>query len=217
VRDLKQIFVFWRKISMTKKSFIKFLGLLLVVGLLFAAAPVGQAQAAILDVCPSGCTYSTIQAAINAASAGDTVSVAAGTYVENVVVNKAITLQGAGYADTIVVATDGNATPLTFNTSGATVSGFHITHNYTQAELDAWSFNNSGVVFYQNTTGNTLSNCKVTKSRNGIYINNARSNVLQGNIIENNRTGLNLTNYIDGTQILNNTIQGNWTLGLVYY
>lgn len=31
---------------MTKKSYVKFLGLLLVVGLLFAAAPVGQAQAA---------------------------------------------------------------------------------------------------------------------------------------------------------------------------
>jgi len=43
VRDLKQTFVFWRKISMTKKSYVKFLGLLLVVGLLFAAAPVGQA------------------------------------------------------------------------------------------------------------------------------------------------------------------------------
>ena len=204
---------------MTKHKILKIFGLLLVAGLLFALTPTQQAQAQTLCVNPGGTDgcYASIQAAINAADAGDTVSVAAGTYLENVVVNKAITLQGAGYADTIVVATDGNATPLTFNTSGATVSGFHFTHDYTQAELDAWSFNNSGVVFYQNTTGNTLSNCKVTKSRNGIYINNARSNVLQGNIIENNRTGLNLTNYIDGTQILNNTIQGNWTLGLVYY
>jgi len=51
---------------MTKKSFIKFLGLLLVVGLLFAVAPTGKAQAGTLDVCPT-CTYTTIQAAINGA------------------------------------------------------------------------------------------------------------------------------------------------------
>ena len=39
--------------------------------------------------------YSTIQAAINAASNGDTIIVAAGSYKENVVINKSLILQGA--------------------------------------------------------------------------------------------------------------------------
>ena len=40
--------------------------------------------------------YATIQAAITAASAGDTIMIAAGTYNENLVVDKGVTLLGLG-------------------------------------------------------------------------------------------------------------------------
>jgi len=42
-----------------------------VVAGLIALAGAGQASAATLTVCPSGCTFSTIQAAIDAAGSGD--------------------------------------------------------------------------------------------------------------------------------------------------
>jgi len=159
----------------------------------------------------------SIQAAINAAYAGDIIEVAAGTYVENLTVNKKITLTGAGMDLTTVVGTNGNATNFTFATDGATVQGFHFTHVYTEAELTAWNFNNNGVTFNQGATGNTLKDSKVTLGRNGIYLNNTTGNILQGNLVENNRTGINLTNTVDGTKLLNNTIKDNWTLGIVYY
>jgi len=46
----------------------------------------------------------TIQAAVNKASAGDTIYVAAGTYQEQVVINKNLTLQGAGATSTTIKA-----------------------------------------------------------------------------------------------------------------
>jgi len=61
-------------------------------GLVFA----GPALAAKTTVCASGCAFSSIQAAITAASSGATITIASGTYVENVVVTKPLTLRGAG-------------------------------------------------------------------------------------------------------------------------
>lgn len=66
---------------------------LALAGFASAAAPRPQA---VCDVCPSGCAYSSIQAAVDAAQGGDTVRVAAGAYVEILTVNKAISILG-GY------------------------------------------------------------------------------------------------------------------------
>jgi hypothetical protein len=47
-------------------------------------------------VCNSGCFFNSIQAAINAASSGATITIGAGNYYENLVVNKPLILKGAG-------------------------------------------------------------------------------------------------------------------------
>jgi len=63
--------------------------------------------------------YPTIQAAVDAASDGDTIIVKAGTYIENVNVNKSLTIESENGAEvTIVQATNLND------------HVFHVTANY---------------------------------------------------------------------------------------
>lgn len=73
----------------------------LVAGVgVFVATP---ASAATLDVCPTGCTYSSIKTAVTAANSGDTINVAAGTYSESLItITKPVTINGAGEGATNV-------------------------------------------------------------------------------------------------------------------
>src|SRR4051812_2140350 len=65
----------------------------------------GGAAAAATTVCAKGCAFTGIQAAINAASPGDTITVAAGKYYENVTVDRPLTLQGSGDGTVVYPAT----------------------------------------------------------------------------------------------------------------
>lgn len=76
--------------------------LMIAFAVVVAVAPAGAVQAQVIRyVNPDGTCggsfpcYTTIQAAVNAASAGDTIIVAAATYNEKVIVCKSLTLKGA--------------------------------------------------------------------------------------------------------------------------
>jgi hypothetical protein len=97
-------------------------------GLALAAEP---AQAASLCVGSGGGCYPTIQAAVDAAHAGDTITIGAGTFAGGVTITKSVRLQGAGGAATIIRGGDhvltigayGAASEPTVSISGVTVTG----------------------------------------------------------------------------------------------
>ena len=101
------------------------------IALVFASA----SPAATLQVCPSGCQYSQIAAAVAASQSGDTVAVAAGTYQGGFTIGVSLTLTGAGANQTII---KGGGPVVTIGAAGSTklnvsITGVTITGGVTQS------------------------------------------------------------------------------------
>lgn len=83
-------------------------------------------------VCASGCDFTAIQPAINAANEGDTIEVEAGNYEENLTINKPLTLIGANedndcdsrVVESVIAPTSG--APVTITSDDVSINGFEI-------------------------------------------------------------------------------------------
>jgi hypothetical protein len=163
--------------------------------------------------------YASIQGAIDAAAtvAGDTVTVDAGTFLEDVTVSKDVTLQGAGAGSSIISGPigGGNST-VRLTASGSTVDGFTITREG-NADWTNGSLNLSGVAIQgQATTGVTISNNLITGNRTAIDINHSNGNTVSNNVITANHTGLVFRNQTDNTTVTENEIVANRTVGILF-
>ncbi len=208
----------------------RLLAILLVMGLLFAVLPMGAVKAQALDVCAEGCSYTTIQAAVDAAANGDTITVGPGTYVEQVVITKNLSLIGVG-APTIQ-AYDNMPVCFTRADSGVAYRSI-VCAKDADVNFDGFTIDgagkggtNSGFMgIVYNNAGGTIKNNTVTRVRytpfNGVqnligvyaYNNTASGKVInlldntitdyQKNAITLNGTSVDLTVNVDG-----NTING---------
>lgn len=155
-------------------------------------------QATILTVCPSGCQFSGIQNAIEAAQEGDVIQIGAGTYQENIVVDKSITLSGTSPEEVLLRAAERDK-PAVFikSTQGVTLSGMSISG----AKID---------VQVENASANIL-NDEVVVGEIGIEVMSFGSaeTLIQGNKIISHHRGLGIMLLgWSPCRIHNNLIQG---------
>lgn len=163
----------------------------MILGLCFSASE--PASAATLTVCAGGgATYTTIGAAVSAASSGDTIQVCAGTYSESVTVNKTLTLMGpkagidardpsrTGLSSTEAVVTGPSGkTPFYITANGVTIDGFTI-----EGGTNANQFG-TNVLLGAGTSDETLQNNIIQNGISGVLLGSQQS-TLSHNLIQNN-------------------------------
>jgi len=151
-----------------------------------------------------------IQPAIDAASAGDTILIPSGTYIEDVNADKALTLQGVdtGGGIPVIRATSTSSKAITLSASGCTLEGLEITGG-------------KYGIYIKNTGNHRIRNCNVhtdnigSGTSSGIYIYRSSNNVVSDNTIHNNDRGLYLSSSsTKGNVIRDNDIHGNNRYGI---
>lgn len=179
----------------------------------------------------NGC-YKTIQAAVNGASSNDVINVAAGTYKEDVVIGKPLSLLGAGAAVSIIDATnlangillDGLNNP---GLNDVTVAGFSVKNalyegvillNTTDATIrDNHILNNDkvGPVFGSGPACNGQPAYETDESGDcggGLHLIGAVRSVVSGNLIRGNADGILLSDETGESRnnlIMRNTVTDN--------
>ena len=152
--------------------------------------------------------FAKIQDGIDAVAEGGTVSVATGTYSENVTVNKQLTLIGDvdQPSNVVVDAGDIGDHAITLTEDGCVLQGFKVQHGEHGIYLDNSDNNtltsniaNSNAehgIYLDKSNNNTLtSNMAKSNAEYGIYLDNSNNNTLTSNIANlNTKDGI----YLDG-------------------
>jgi parallel beta-helix repeat protein len=173
-------------LSVSREIFLGIVVSLLMLGMLCTVLPV-DATPSVIHVYPG----KSIQAAVDAAEAGDKIIVHAGTYYEQVVVDKTLTLQGLGAVIDLTGISFGigmNAAILV-EASGVTVSGFTIRNvpgGWLPPDAPPDSFPGSFAILMASSisgglTGGLIENNQITTDYIGIGVAGASNVEVQKN------------------------------------
>jgi len=137
--------------------------------------------------------FKTIGEGVTAASAGDTIIVAAGTYDETLAIEKSLTLQGESKENTTIDGR-GNSPCIRVEASNVVINGFTIKNNKAAGEA---------IRFYYGCTTCTIENCNITTSAStgyGVHIYGSNNITIQNNNISGGTYGViadqGVSNYI---------------------
>ena len=207
----------------------------LAVLLLACADTAAGATLVVDDDGGAGVDYTTIQAAVDAASAGDTIEVRSGTYHENVDVNKPLTLRGEG-ADVVTVRA-ASVNPQSIhdhvfevtvdyvNISGFTAEGGGVFYGVRMAGVCLFGadfcdvFNNNvsnnadGISLYDSNNNALTNNTASNNVGFGIHLDHSGNNTIAKNTVSNTGCGVSLY-YSSNNMITNNNASLNYGSGI---
>ena len=146
----------------------------------------------------------SIQAAIDAAGRFDVIIIRNGTYVENIMINKPLTIRSEhGGGSTTIEAKD-PAAPVVWvlETGGVFVNGITVTGSI-----------HSGL-FLKKTRDSVLSDNVAVENGTGILLQYSDGNTISGNLASDNITGLNLE-FSDENTVKENKIDSNRDKGII--
>ncbi|MCK5291759.1 MAG: right-handed parallel beta-helix repeat-containing protein [Thermoplasmata archaeon] len=157
------------------------------------------AQATTLYVGGGGpSNYTTIQAAINASSAGDTIYVYSGIYLEHVLINRTLSMVGED-RNTTIIDGGGSGNVVKVTADWVNVTGFSVRGSGTDV-----SYAGIKLASVHNCS---ISNNEVFDNFNGIILSGSSSNAITNNTLSNNT----LAFYIQIST--NSTLIGNQMVG----
>ncbi len=150
--------------------------------------------------------YGSIQEAIDNASEGDTVYVESGVYIENLVINKLISLVGKNKDTTIIYCNDNIHPTILVSKNGVNITGFTIQNNVPSPSNTRGGL--AAVHLLHVSYCNIYQNIMVT-SGYGVWLYNSHYNNIFDNTIKNTNYGIFVESSLNNT-ITRNTASKGW-------
>jgi len=163
--------------------------------------------------------YVSIREAIDNAADGDTIFVKEGTYHENVVVNKSLSLVGENVDTTIIDGNppEGYRIPIKIQCDNVSVSGFKLLYGYAGITVGEVKFcsisgnriasNQHGILLvgtsFSNVTENYFEQIRLSSA---IQLSYSNYNLVAGNYIDNCTEGIQVWQYSTNNTVTENTI-----------
>jgi len=168
--------------NVRRKGLYYFVLFFVAITLMIIAAGIGEGKEIMVDDEGEG-EYTSIQEAIDAAEDGDTIRVWEGTYYENVVVNKTVSLIGNNSDKTFIVG-DTSTNVVHISADYVNMSGFNVTgcgNHYSYGAIKVESSHNSlsNIHCYDNEAA-------------GIYLSGADHNVIRNVTCRKNQYSINV-------------------------
>ncbi len=195
VRTTRQVFSLTLAVALTANS--------LLAGMPIFNTPV--AEAATIDVCDSGCTYSDITSAIDAATNGDIITVGSDQLITStVIVNKEVTLDGL---DSAAILTNGANHVFVTTAANVVIKNFNfIKTDKTSQNLiniqgtNTSILNNDFVGQYVLGDGEVARAIEVSTTTGVNISDNTFNNLRQPAYVNDNSTGQINNNYVNETR-----------------